>query len=105
MSLNRAINRVDHVQRATRCAAVFDVPGFDVERKELRGQSALLHPLDAGAVGSRRRAAQIVIVVSHRPRDVVMRVDHDRAPLNLEGALPEPFIASLGEDWKCDQTY
>jgi len=34
MALNRAIDRVDHVQGPPGRAAVRDVPGFDVERKE-----------------------------------------------------------------------
>jgi hypothetical protein len=33
-----------------------------------------------------------------------MRVDHDRAPLNLERALPEPFVTRLSDDRQSYQT-
>ena len=45
-----SINRVDHVQRAPRRAAVLDVPGTDVERKEFGGDPALFHALDVGSI-------------------------------------------------------
>ena len=93
MPLDRAIDGVDHVERAPRCAAMRDVPGLDVERKELGSHAALLHPRDVGAVRIRRHAAQIVIVVGHRRGDIVVRVDDDRPPLNLKRSLPERFIA------------
>src|ERR1051325_10969443 len=49
MALDCSINRVDHVQSATRGSAMLDVPWFDVKRKELGGKSTLLHAFDAGA--------------------------------------------------------
>jgi hypothetical protein len=96
MALDGAIDGIDHVERATRRAAVLDVPGFDVKRKELGGQSALLHALDVGAIRHGRRATQIEIVVGHRRRHVVVRVDDDRATVNLQRPLPESFVARLG---------
>ena len=74
---------------------MFDVPGFDVEREELGGQAAFLHTFDVGFVGRRRLAAQIEVVVRHRRGYVVVRVDDDGASLDLQRALPEPFIARL----------
>ena len=97
MALDGAINGIDHVERASRGAAVFDVPRFDVERKEFRGQPALLHAFDVGAIGSRRSSAQIEIVVGHRGCDVVVSVDDDRATMDLQRSLPESFVSRLGD--------
>src|ERR1041385_7666783 len=96
MTLDGAINGVDHVESAPCRAAVFDVPGPDVEREEFRGQAACLHALDVGAVGRWRRAAQVEVVVGHRRSDVVVRVDDDGATLDLQGALPETLVTCLG---------
>src|SRR5258707_1270720 len=93
MPFDGAIDRVDHVERPAGRATMRDVPGADVERKEFRGHTALLQALDVGAIRNRRRPAQVEIVVRHRGRDVVMRIDDDRALLNLERSLPELFIA------------
>src|SRR5215213_10016164 len=103
MSLDCSINGIDHVERATRGSAVLDVPGSYVKRKELGGESALLHASDVCAIGNRRRAAKIEIVVGHRCRDVVMGVDDDRAPVNLERSLPESFVASLSRSGGYDR--
>src|ERR1043166_1495610 len=103
MAFDSSINRVDHVQRAACGAAVVDVPGPDVKGRELRGQSALFHPLDARAVWSWGSAAQIVIVVGHRRRNVVVRVDDDCAAMNLERALPERLVTGLRSDRQSDQ--
>src|ERR1044072_251031 len=93
MPLNRSINRVNHVQRSSRRAAMLHVPGLNVERKELGSLSAFLHALDVGAIRSWRRAAEIEIIVGHRRGDVVVRVHDDGAPMNCQRALPKCFIA------------
>src|SRR6185503_2239099 len=99
MTLDRPINRVDHVERATSGAAVCDIPGSYVKRKEFSSESTLLHALNAGAVRDRGRAAEIVVVVCHWRRHVVVRVDDDGFAMNLKRALPELFIAlRLGGD-------
>ena len=92
MAFDGAINRIDHVERATRRAAVRDVPRPDVKRKEFGGQPALLHAFDVGAIGKRRRAAEIVIVVGHRRRHIVVRVDDDCLAVNFERLLPELLV-------------
>src|ERR1041384_6499502 len=92
MPFHCAINRINHVERAPRRAAMFDIPGTDIKRKKFGGQAALLHPLEAGAIGKRRRANEIVIVVRHRRGYVVMRIDDDRAAMNCERLLPEFFV-------------
>src|SRR5262245_49680096 len=102
MAFDGAINRVDHVERATGGAAVIDVPRFDVERKEFGGQAAFFHAFDVGAVGCWWSSAQIEVVVSHRRGYVIMRVDDDGASLDLLGALPETLIARLGGNRYCD---
>ena len=93
MALNRAIDRVDHVQRAPRRAAVRDVPGLYVKRKELGAQPALLHASDAGAIRSWWSPTKIEIIIRHRRGDVVVSVDHDRASMNDQRSLPKRFIA------------
>src|SRR6476620_8904740 len=93
MSFDRAINRIDHVERATRGTAVRDVPRSHVKRKEFSRQPALLHALDAGAIRDRRSAAEIVIVVRHRRCYVVVRVDDDFAAMNSLSSPPKGFIA------------
>src|SRR5258705_11366371 len=93
MTLDRAINRIDHVERAAGGAAVGDVPWSFVMRKELRRQATLLHALDAGSIRHRRWTAEIVVVVCHRRRHVVVRVDDDSFAMNLERSLPELFVA------------
>src|SRR5215213_4782590 len=98
MALDCSINGVDHVQSATRRSAVLDVPGFDVKRKELRSESALLHAFNVCAIGNWRCATEIEIVVGHRSRHVIVGVDDDRAAVNLECPLPEPFVACLAVD-------
>src|ERR1044071_7025453 len=95
MAFDGTVNGIDHVESASRGAAVFDVPWFDVKRKEFRRQPTFLHALDAGAIRSGRSSTQIVIVVGHRRRDVVMRVDDDRAPVDLQRPPPEPFVSRL----------
>src|SRR5205085_2158865 len=97
MPLDCSIDRADHVESAPRGAAVFDVPGFDVEREELCAETALLHARDARAIWRWRSAAQIVIVVGHRSGYVVMCVDDDGAAVDCERTLPEAFVALLGE--------
>ena len=100
MPLDRAIDRIDHVERAPGSAAVGDVPGLDVKREKLGAHTALLHARDAGAIRRGRRAAQIVIVVGHRRSHVVVGVDDDRAPLNRQCSLPQRFIARRARcDW------
>src|SRR5258708_819677 len=94
MTLNRAINRIDHVKRAPGRASVHHVPGFDIERKEFGGLAALLHARDTGAIRSRRGSREIVIVIRRRRRDVVVRVDDDGAAMNGQRSLPKNFIAS-----------
>ena len=92
MPFNRAIDRIDHVERAPRRAAMRDVPGLDVEREKLSAEAALLHAFDTRAIRRRRRPAKIVIVIGHGRGHVVVRVDYDRAPLNRERSLPQRFI-------------
>ena len=98
MTLNRAINGVDHVQRAARCSPVRDVPGSDVKRKEFGGQSTLLHRRDAGAIGHWRRATEIVVIVGHRRRHIIVRIDDDCFAMNLKSLFPELLIARFGGD-------
>src|SRR6185503_9783511 len=93
MTLDRTINRINHVERAAGGAAMSDIPWSHVKRKEFGSESALLHAFDAGAVRHRRWTAKIVVVVGHRGRHVVMRVDDDRLAMNLERSLPELFVA------------
>jgi hypothetical protein len=83
MAFHRTINRIDHIQGASCRAAVLDVPGFDVEREEFRRQTAFLHTFDARAIWSRGSSTEIEIVVGHRGGHVVMRVNDDRAPVDL----------------------
>jgi hypothetical protein len=92
VALDRAIDRIDHVERTPGGAAVLHVPGLYVEREELGSLPSLLHPRDAGAIRSRRRAAEIVIVVGHRRGDVIMGVDDYGASMNRQGPLPKRFI-------------
>src|SRR5437763_17087512 len=97
MTFDCTIDGVDHVERAKGGAAVFDVPRLDVEREELCGKTALLHACDTGAIRSWGSAAQIVIVVGHRSGYIVVRIDDDGVTVDCERALPEPFVALLGE--------
>ena len=94
MPLNRAIDRIDHVERAPRRAAVLHVPGLYIKRKEFCVEAALLHPLDAGAIRDGRIPTEIVIVVCHRRRHVIMGVNDNCATMNLKRSLPERFITS-----------
>jgi hypothetical protein len=75
---------------------VLDVPGLDVEREEFRRQPTLLHTFDVRAIRRRGSSTQIEIVVGHRGGHVVMRVDNDRAPVDLQRPLPESFVPRLG---------
>src|SRR6185437_14709673 len=93
MTLDRTVDRINHVERAAGGAAVGDVPWSHVKRKEFGSESALLHALDAGSIRHRRWTAKIVVVVCHRGRHVVVRVDDDRLAMNLERPLPELFVA------------
>src|SRR5678815_1642693 len=93
MTLDRTINRIDHVERAPRSAAVSDVPGSHVKRKEFSRQSPLLHAFDTGLIWHGRWTAQIIVIIGHRRRHVVVRVDDDGFAMNLERSLPELFIA------------
>ena len=68
------------------------VPRFDVERKENRAETAFLHAIDARAIGIRRIAAEIVIIIRHRRRDVVVRINHNRAAMNGQRTLPQRFV-------------
>src|SRR3989442_904954 len=81
-------SRIDHVERAPRGAAVSDIPGLYVKRKELRSLATLLHARNAGAIRRWRRAAQIVIIIRHRRGDVIVCIDDDCAPVNRERSLP-----------------
>src|SRR5258705_3433881 len=101
MTLDRAISRVDHVERATGGAAVCDIPGSYVKRKEFSSESTLLHALNAGAVRHRRWAGEIVVVVRHWRRHVVVRVNDDGSAMNLKRPLPELFIARRGGCCPC----
>ena len=78
-----------------RAATVLDVPGLDVERKELRRHPALLHSLDVGAIRHWWQTTEIEIVVGHWRRHVVVRVDDDGAAMDLQRALPQSFVPRL----------
>src|SRR6185436_8029812 len=93
MTFDRTIDRIDHVERAPGRTTVRHVPGSDVKRKEFGGQSPLLHAFNAGAIWERRLAAEIVVVIRHRRRNVVMRIDDDCLALNVECSFPKLFIA------------
>src|SRR6266849_9238301 len=99
MALDRAIDRIDHIQCAPRRAAFRYIVGFDVQREELSGHAAFFHARDAGAIWRRWRPTEIVIVIRHPGRDVVVRVDDDCASMNRERFLPECFIASGTRRW------
>ena len=89
MSLDRAIDVIDHVERAPRRTAFGRVLAIDVNGKELCRQSALLHAREIGVILPDRRHAEIVIVVSHHRQNVVVRIDDDRAAMNRERAPPQ----------------
>src|SRR6267143_4044600 len=101
MTLDSAIDTVNHIERSSRGAAMPDIPGPDIERKEFGCHATVLHALQAGAIRDRRRAAEIVIIIGHRCRYVVVRVDDDCAPVNSERFLPELFVSwSLSGNWR-----
>ena len=82
MALDCAIDRIDHVERPPRGAAMRNVPGLDVKREEFGGHSAFLHALDVRAIWRRRCSAEIEVVIRHGRRDVVMRINDNRASMN-----------------------
>src|SRR6266542_3414458 len=89
MALNGAINRIDHIQCAARGTAVCDIPGPHVKRKEFGTESTLLHAFNAGAIRYGRRATEIVVVIRHRRRHIVVRVNDDSFAVYLEGSWPD----------------
>src|SRR5215813_13899735 len=93
MSFDGTIDGIDHIERPPRRASMPDVPGLDVKRKEFSRQAALLHARDVCAIWLGWVAAQVEIVIRHRRRDVVVRVDDNRAAMNRERSLPQRLIA------------
>src|ERR1043165_3193066 len=93
VTLNRAVNGIDHVERSSRCTGP-NVIWFDVDGKELCCQTTFLHAIEAGAIWNRRRATQIVVVVGHWCGDVVMTINDNGLAMDGKRAFPELLIAS-----------
>src|ERR1041385_1966749 len=74
-------------------AAVRDIPWLNVKGKEFSGEPALLHARDTSAGGFGRIPAEVVIVIGHRRRNVIVSVDDNRAPMDGEGSLPQRLVA------------
>ena len=71
-----------------RRAAMLDIPGLDVQRKEFGVEATFFHPFDTRAIRSGRSSAEVIVIVGHWRGDVIVRVNDNRTPLNSQGPLP-----------------
>jgi hypothetical protein len=62
----------------------------------LRRQAALFHSREARAIRRGRITAEIVVVIRHRRRDVVVPVNDNRASMNPQGLAPHTLITWRG---------
>src|ERR1700754_16315 len=92
IAFNGSIDRIDHVERTTRRTSLCSVMWLDIDREKLCSKSAFLHTRDTGAIRNWWSATKIVVIISHRGRDIVVCIDHNGFTLNLQGSLPEFFI-------------
>ena len=100
--LNLPVRHVNQIERARRRPALRDVIlrnplrrrvlPVNINRKELARHPRLLQALQVRVILPRRRRAQIVILIHHNRRDVVMPVHDDRLPMNRQRTLPQTLI-------------
>ena len=103
MPLGLSIGRVDHIHRPRHRAACLPRLAADVDRKELAGDAARLESRQVGVEGrsirdviqTGARCRQVVIVIGHRRRNVVVAVDDDRLAMYFQGLCPQLWIGVL----------